>query len=98
MNNLFPTTPAPKLPESTYFQDLYAVFIEEQLDTVRYYQDWISLLIGLKETSEYNSEAWQRCGVYLIEDKIYLERAVRELGNLRRTAEGGRNEDKETKV
>ena len=86
MNSIFPNEPEPKLPESTYIHDLYAAFISEQLDTVRYYQEWISLLIGLKETSEYRSETWQRCGVYLIEDKIYLERAVSDLGNLRRTA------------
>jgi len=44
-------------------------------------------MVGFKETSDYRSETWQRCEVYLKEYKIYLERTVRELGNLRRTAE-----------
>jgi hypothetical protein len=87
MNDLFTKEPDTKPLESTYIHDLYGVFIEEQLDTLRFFQELISLMVGFKETSDYRSETWQRCEVYLKEYKIYLERTVRELGELRRTAE-----------
>lgn len=88
MHNLFPQEPDPQPIKSTHLQYLYALFIEDQLDTVRKYQEMISILITIKEGSEFYGETWQRCDVYLREEKIYLGRAVKELAELRDTAKG----------
>ncbi|MFA5457769.1 MAG: hypothetical protein WC261_09095 [Synergistaceae bacterium] len=46
----------------------------------------IGLLVWAKETADYYSEAWQRADVYLKEERIYLEREVKHLADLRETA------------
>jgi len=43
-------------------------------------------LVWVKEGAEYYGETWQRADVYLKEERIYLERAVKDLAGLRETA------------
>jgi len=70
-------------PESTHLDDLYALFIEEERDTIKHHQEWISLLISLKEGEGPRSPICQMCEVYLNEHKIYLNNAVRDLERMR---------------
>lgn len=83
---MFPTNPDPDPIKSNSLQELYEYLIFDQLDTIRNYQQMIGLLMWAKETAEYYSESWQRADVYLKEERIYLERAVKDLANLRETA------------
>jgi len=86
MNNLFPKDQEPEERKSTALQELYKYLILDQLDTIRDYQQMIGLLVWAKETADYYSEAWQRADVYLKEERIYLEREVKHLADLRETA------------
>ena len=83
---MFPTTPDPDPIKSNSIQELYEYLIFDQLDTIRDYQQMIGLLVWVKETAEYYSEAWQRADVYLKEERIYLEMEVKHLANIRETA------------
>lgn len=85
MNNPFPQDQEPQERKSTSLQELYEYLIFDQLDTIRDYQKMIGLLVWAKEAAEYYSEAWQRADVYLKEERIYLERAVKDLADLRET-------------
>jgi hypothetical protein len=83
---MFPATIDPDPIKSNSLQELYKYLILDQLDTIRDYQQMIGLLVWAKETADYYSEAWQRADVYLKEERIYLEREVKHLADLRETA------------
>jgi hypothetical protein len=86
VNNLFPQKPEPEERKSTALKELYEYLIFDQLDTIRDHQQMIGLLVWVKEGAEYYGETWQRADVYLKEERIYLERAVKDLAGLRETA------------
>ena len=89
MSELFPTEkPTPTLPESTHLSILYGAFIEETKDTVRDHQEWISLLVGMKEGEPQNSERAQWCRYLIGVDKIYLGIAIKDLERYRREYAG----------
>ena len=75
------------IPKSTYLKDLYSVFIEEEIDTMRHHQEQISLFISLKEGEAPRSRIRQMCDVYLIETRIYLEKSIEDLKGLRESYE-----------
>ena len=83
---MFPATMDPDPIKSNSLKELYEYLIFDQLDTIRDYQQMIGLLVWAKEAAEYYSEAWQRADVYLKEERIYLEREVKHLADLRETA------------
>jgi len=88
MNKLFTETKNENaIPVNSGFSDWVTAMIEDKLAGIKDRQEWIGLMISLKENEPYFSERWQWCKYFLNLDKTYLENEFKDLKRFRREYE-----------